>query len=58
MLRRAPTTISLTANDIEQYDANRKRKLWEAQQQQEQQQQQQASSNAAKEKIPSRGRPL
>ena len=40
MLRRAPTTITLTSADIEQYEANRQRKLWE-------QQQQQASSQSA-----------
>jgi hypothetical protein len=34
MLRRAPTTIQLTQADIEQYEANRQRKLWEQQQQQ------------------------
>jgi hypothetical protein len=33
MLRRAPTTIGLTAQDIEQYEANRQRKIREAQQQ-------------------------
>ncbi|KAF2626946.1 hypothetical protein BU25DRAFT_411467 [Macroventuria anomochaeta] len=32
MLRRAPTTIQLTQADIEQYEANRQRKLWEQQQ--------------------------
>ena len=35
MLRRAPTTIQLTQADIEQYEANRQRKLWEQQQQQQ-----------------------
>ncbi|KAF2707757.1 hypothetical protein K504DRAFT_458243 [Pleomassaria siparia CBS 279.74] len=34
MLRRAPTTITLTSTDVEQYEANRARKLWEQQQQQ------------------------
>lgn len=33
MLRRAPTTITLTQADIEQYEANRQRKIWEQQQQ-------------------------
>lgn len=33
MLRRAPTTIQLTQADIERYEANRQRKLWEQQQQ-------------------------
>ncbi|KAF2739282.1 hypothetical protein EJ04DRAFT_508984 [Polyplosphaeria fusca] len=43
MLRRAPTTISLTAADIERYEAQRKQRLW---QQQQQQQQQQSSSQS------------
>jgi len=34
MLRREPTVISLTQADIDQYDANRKRKLLARQQQQ------------------------
>ena len=33
MLRRPATTIQLTQADIEQYEANRQRKLWEQQQQ-------------------------
>ncbi|KAF2799125.1 hypothetical protein K505DRAFT_78402 [Melanomma pulvis-pyrius CBS 109.77] len=33
MLRRAPTTITLTSVDVEQYEANRQRKMWEQQQQ-------------------------
>lgn len=33
MLRRAPTTIALTQADIEQWEANRQRKIYEAQQQ-------------------------
>jgi hypothetical protein len=32
MLRRPATTIQLTAADVEQYEANRQRKLWEQQQ--------------------------
>ncbi|KAF2468187.1 uncharacterized protein BDR25DRAFT_232635 [Lindgomyces ingoldianus] len=36
MLRRAPTTITLTAADVEQFEANRQRKLWEKQQAQQQ----------------------
>ncbi|CAG5172946.1 uncharacterized protein ALTATR162_LOCUS7552 [Alternaria atra] len=32
MLRRAPTTITLTQADIEQWEASRQRKLHEAQQ--------------------------
>lgn len=43
MLRRPATTIQLTQADIDQYEANRQRKLWE--QQQKQQQQQQANSS-------------
>jgi hypothetical protein len=38
MLRRPATTIQLTVADVEQYEANRQRKLWEQQQQQTQQQ--------------------
>ncbi|XPS93302.1 hypothetical protein M3J09_002662 [Ascochyta lentis] len=45
MLRRAPTTIQLTQADIDQYEANRQRKLWEQQQQQQQQQQEQQNSS-------------
>jgi hypothetical protein len=33
MLRRAPTTITLTQADIERWEANRQRKIYEAQQQ-------------------------
>ncbi|KAF2253344.1 hypothetical protein BU26DRAFT_418825 [Trematosphaeria pertusa] len=36
MLRRKPTTITLTSADLELYEANRQRKLWEKQQQQRQ----------------------
>ncbi|KAF2186908.1 hypothetical protein K469DRAFT_571417 [Zopfia rhizophila CBS 207.26] len=32
MLRRAPTTITLTGADVESYEANRQRKLWEKEQ--------------------------
>jgi hypothetical protein len=32
MLRRPATTIQLTAADVEQYETNRQRKLWEQQQ--------------------------
>jgi hypothetical protein len=35
MLRRAPTTITLTSTDVEQYESNRDRKIWEQQQQQQ-----------------------
>lgn len=50
MLRRAPTTITLTQNDIEQWEAVRQRKLYEAKQQQQQaeQEQQAASREEAK----------
>ncbi|EMD94327.1 hypothetical protein COCC4DRAFT_58271 [Bipolaris maydis ATCC 48331] len=48
MLRRAPTTITLTQNDIEQWEAVRQRKLYEAKQQQAEQEQQQASREEAK----------
>jgi hypothetical protein len=34
MLRRNPTTIALTQADLDLYEANRQRKLWEKQQQQ------------------------
>ncbi|KAF2831446.1 hypothetical protein CC86DRAFT_463334 [Ophiobolus disseminans] len=36
MLRRPATTIQLSQADIDQYDANRARKVWEAQQAQKQ----------------------
>jgi hypothetical protein len=36
MLRRNPTTIALTQADLDLYEANRQRKLWEKQQQQQQ----------------------
>jgi hypothetical protein len=36
MLRRPATTIQLTVADVEQYEANRQRKLWEQQQTQQQ----------------------
>ncbi|KAH6637988.1 hypothetical protein C7974DRAFT_411439 [Boeremia exigua] len=44
MLRRDPTTIQLTQADIDRYDANRKRRMWERQQQLQKQQQEAASS--------------
>lgn len=46
MLRRAPTTIQLTQADIDQYEANRKRKLWEQQQKQQQAASSQSSQGA------------
>lgn len=33
MLRRPATTISLTSADLDAYEANRQRKIWEKQQQ-------------------------
>lgn len=50
MLRRAPTTIQLTQADIEQYEANRQRKLWEQQQQQQQQNSSQSTQSSEKAK--------
>jgi len=47
MLRRPATTIQLTQADIDQYEANRQRKLWEQQQKQQQQQQQANSSQSS-----------
>jgi hypothetical protein len=34
MLRRAPTTITLTSQDVQQYEENRERKILEARQKQ------------------------
>ena len=39
MLRRPATTIGINASDVEAYEANRQRKIWEKQQQQSQQEQ-------------------
>ncbi|KAK7182124.1 hypothetical protein DPSP01_008278 [Paraphaeosphaeria sporulosa] len=36
MLRRPATTITLTSTDLDAYEANRQRKVWEKQQQQAQ----------------------
>jgi hypothetical protein len=52
MLRRTPTTITLTTADIEQYEANRQRKLWEAQQAQASPQSSTVGSDKGKEKDP------
>lgn len=52
MLRRTPTTITLTTADIEQYEANRQRKLWEAQQAQASSQSSTVDSDKGKEKDP------
>lgn len=51
MLRRAPTTITLTSADIELYEARRQRKLWEQQQQQQQQQANSSQSTENSENI-------
>jgi hypothetical protein len=45
MLRRAPTAITLTQADIEQWEANRQRKIHEAQQKIEAAQSKNTSSN-------------
>lgn len=58
MLRRAPTTITLTQADIEQYEANRQRKLWERQQQQQQQQQQAASAQSTDSSAKTKDQPV
>ena len=50
MLRRNPTTIPLTQADLELYETNRQRKLWEKQQQQQASSQSTESSEKAKEK--------
>jgi len=46
MLRRAPTTITLTQNDIEQWEVDRKRKVHEAQQKLEDERQAQSANDA------------
>lgn len=52
MLRRPATTIQLTQADIDQYDANRARKLWEHQQAQKQfSSQSTETSDKAKEQM-------
>jgi hypothetical protein len=54
MLRRPATTIQLTVADVEQYEANRQRKLWEQQQTQQQDSSQSTvASENAKEQIQS-----
>lgn len=45
MLRRPATVIQLTQADIDQYEVNRQRKLWEQQQKQQQQQPEQTNSS-------------
>lgn len=56
MLRRAPTTIQLTQADIEQYEANRQRKLWEQQQQQNSSQSTQASEKDKAQQVPQKSK--
>jgi hypothetical protein len=54
MLRRPATTIQLTVADVEQYEANRQRKLWEQQQAQQQASSQSTvASESTKEQIQS-----
>jgi hypothetical protein len=54
MLRRPATTIQLTVADVEQYEANRQRKLWEQQQTQQQDSSQSTiASENAQEQIQS-----
>jgi hypothetical protein len=48
MLRRAPTTITLTQADIEQWEANRHRKIQESQEKRDAA----AATNGAKSKEP------
>jgi hypothetical protein len=50
MLRRNPTTIALTQADLDLYEANRQRKLWEKQQQQQASSQSTESSEKTQEK--------
>jgi hypothetical protein len=52
MLRRPATTIQLTVADVEQYEHNRQRKLWEQQQAQQQASSQSTiASENAKEQV-------
>lgn len=50
MLRRPATTIQLTQADVEEYEANRARKQWQAQQAQKQQSSSQSSDDTDKAK--------
>jgi hypothetical protein len=54
MLRRPATTIQLTNADVEQYEANRQRKLWEQQgaQKQTASQSTDASANTKEQAVP------
>ncbi|EFQ92785.1 hypothetical protein PTT_10044 [Pyrenophora teres f. teres 0-1] len=54
MLRRAPTTITLTQTDIEQWEQDRKRKVHEVQQKLEDEQRNAQSANDAKAKQKSK----
>lgn len=54
MLRRPATTIQLTAADVEQYETNRQRKLYE---QQQAQAQKQASSQTTETSENTKDRP-
>jgi hypothetical protein len=57
MLRRPATTIQLTQADIEAYEANRQRRLWEMQQAQSSQASAQSSQNSEKsQQIPQKSK--
>lgn len=51
MLRRPATTIQLTQADVEQFEANRQRKLWERQQSQEQMSSQATEAKDANKQV-------
>jgi hypothetical protein len=51
MLRRPATTIQLTSADVEQYEINRKQKLWEQQEAQKQLSQSTDASGRIKEQA-------
>jgi hypothetical protein len=51
MLRRPATTIQLTSADVEQYEINRKQKLWEQQEAQKQLSQSTDASDRIKEQA-------
>jgi hypothetical protein len=56
MLRRNPTTIALTQADLDLYEANRQRKLWEKQQQQQQQASSQSTESSEKTQEKEQGK--
>ena len=57
MLRRPATTIQLTQADIEAYEANRQRRLWEKQQAQSSQASTQSSQNSEKsQQVPQKSK--